>query len=162
MTTETPDPILTTIVSPAVAAELLSIGLTRLGVLQRDGWIVPTATGDYELGPLVRGYLRSRLGAGQDERRARDARLGELAIAERSLALSERRASLMNLLGAMQHCAELLRPVFKKLIGDVPRAVYPRDRAKQQQLMKLFEEIRDTFEAEQARETARIKATGKA
>jgi hypothetical protein len=105
----------------------------------------------------VRGYLASRLGTAQEERRQRDRRLGELAIAERSLALSERRASLMNLSGAMQHCAELLRPVFKTLIEDVPRR-YTHDQQQQRVLAALFTEIRDTYEAEQRREVARIKA----
>jgi len=161
MATENPDPILTTVVTPSVAAELLSIGLTRLGVLARDGWITPLPDGNYKLIDLVQGYLRSRLNAGQDERAARDRRLGELAIAERSLALSERRAALMNLQAAMEHCSQLLRPLFKKLIGDVPRRAYPRDQQKQQQLMKLFEEIRDEYEAEEQREVARIKATAR-
>jgi hypothetical protein len=151
--------ILTTSVTSSVAAEILGVGVVQFGVLVRDGWITQQPDGRYRVVDVTRGYLRSRLDAGQAERRERDNQLAAIKLAERNLALAERRAALMNLLGAMQYCGELLRPLFKKLIGEVPRRAYPRDHQRQQQLMKLFEEIRDEFEAEQERESTRIKAT---
>ena len=153
--------ILTTSITSSVAAEILGVGVVQFGVLVRDGWITQQPDGRYRVVDVTRGYLRSRLDAGQAERRERDNQLAAIKLAERNLALAERRASLMNLLGAMRHCAELLRPVFKTLIEDVPRR-YTRDREKQRQLAALFAEIRDKFEAEQQKEAARIKAAGKA
>jgi hypothetical protein len=153
--------VLTMSVTGQVGAQLVGVSPTQFGMSAAAGFIPQQPTGEYLVRDCVQGYLRYRLGSGQTERAARDARLGELAIAERSLALSERRAALMNLQAAMQHCSQLLRPLFQKLIGDVPRRAFPRDQQKQQQLMKLFEEIRDEYDAEQQRKVARIKATAR-
>jgi hypothetical protein len=152
--------VLTMSVTGQVGAQLVGVSATQFGMAVAAGWIPQQPNGEYLVRDCVQGYLRYRLSAGQEDRRERDAKLGQIRIAEGQLRVAERRAGLMNLLASMQHCAELLRPLWKLLEG-VPRRAFPRDQQQQRVLAALFGEIRDTYEAEQQKEAARIKATAR-